>query len=65
MASFTQIAKDSQAEGWEPYNGDNIELCYHIHALQNWVLSNAASHDEPEMYRPFGCKHKEKINTDG
>ena len=62
MEGFSEIAGESLVENsnLEKYSGDNAELCYHIHALQNWVLANAAARDQPEQYRPFGCKFKKK-----
>lgn len=61
LSGFKTIQKyylEAYPEKYEKYDGDNQELVNHIHALQNWVLSNAAARNEPDKYRPFGCKFR-------
>ena len=56
VGDFNEIAKDGLEEGFEPYNGDNIELCMLIHWLQDKVLANMASRVYKGKYRLYGCK---------
>jgi hypothetical protein len=59
IKGFRQIQADA-SYNWnvEKYDGDFTELTHHIHALQNWVLANAAARDNTE-YRFFGCKPRQ------
>jgi hypothetical protein len=56
MNGFKDIQEDAIKEGFIKYDGDNKELCYHIHALQNWVLANSVAREYPHKYRLFGVK---------
>ena len=58
MHAFKEIQEEGLTLGYEKYSGDFDELVFHIHALQNWVLANAAAQSYPSEFRRFGVMHK-------